>query len=387
MELRMSQKERDRLKVVKDVVEGRMRPKDAARVWAVSEKQVSRVVKRYQEEGDAGLVHRLRGRPSNRKTSEDIKEEVIERMKNRYKGFGPKLASEKLEEELGLVVSRETVRTWMMEAKLSQPWKQRLKHHAWRERRECFGELVQMDTSLHDWFEGRGEKAVLITMIDDATSRSIKRFYPADGTESNMALLRLYLERLGRPVAIYADKAGHFKVNRRTTIEEDLAGREPETQIGRALRELGIEYIAAHSPQAKGRVERSFGTDQDRLVKGMRLAEIATIEAANRYLEDNYLPEWEKRFTVPATQPADVHRPLADLDLAAILSVQETRTVANDYTLRYNSGHYQIEKSDIGSGMRGNKVLIERRLDGSLHMRWQGRYLKYHRIGEPSIEE
>lgn len=302
MELRMSQKERDRMKVLAEVVTGRLKQKDAARVLGISIRQVRRSVRRFEEEGDKGLVHRLRGRGSNRKIDERLKDRALALIQEKYADFGPTLASEYLAEEDGLPFSAETMRRWMTEAGYWKPKKRRLEVHQWRERRSCFGELVQMDTSLHDWFEGRSEKAALISMIDDATSRSLKAFFPTDSTRTNMTMLRIYLERFGRPVAIYADRAGHFKTTRPTTIEEDLARREAETQIGRALRELGIEYIAAHSPQAKGRVERSFGTDQDRLIKGMRLAGANSIQEGNAYLEAKYLPLWERRFANSAAQ-------------------------------------------------------------------------------------
>jgi transposase-like protein len=305
----------------------------------------------------------------------------MKRMRKAYRGFGPTLAAEKLAERDGLVVSRETLRRWMIEEGLHEPRVRRVEARKWRERRQGCGELVQMDTSIHDWFEGRGETAVLISMIDDATGRLWMRFYPTDSSETNRAHLREYLERYGRPRALYADKASHFKTTRSASRPEQLEGREAETQIERALRELQIEYIPAHSPQAKGRVERCFGTAQDRLVKELRLANISTIEAANAFVEQTYLPLVNERFTVLPACPVDAHRSAADFDLDAICSLQETRTVANDYTIRYRNVRYQITQRPLPAGLRQAKLLVERRLDGTLRLRYRGQYLTFDPVG------
>lgn len=380
MELRMSRKERDRLKVVEQLRDGRLKQREVAELLGLGVRQVRRILRRYEAKGDAGLVHRLRNRASNRRIKKEVRSKAVRRLSSRYSDFGPTLASEYLAKEAGIEVSRETVRGWMVEEGLWEVGKQRVRHRQWRERKACFGELVQMDTSIHDWFEGRGEEAVLLAMIDDATSRLWARFYKADSTRTNMAMLCSYLKRFGRPRAIYADKASHFKTTRRADVDEALRGREAETQVVRGLRELEIQYIAANSPQAKGRVERSFGTAQDRLVKGMRLKGVSTIEEGNRYLLEEFLPEWEKRFTVKAAREMDAHRSLEGYDLKAILAVQETRTVANDYTVKHGGKRYQIERPEITVGLRSSKVLIEERLEGQLKMRWRGRYLRFREI-------
>ena len=382
----MSQRERDRLKVIHEVASGeggagRLTQARAGELLGLSERQVRRLVKRYREQGDAGLIHRSRGRPSNRTLPNKLRTQVMKRVRKRYQGFGPTLAAEKLAERDGLLVSRETLRRWMIEEGLHEPRARRVEARKWRERRQCCGELVQIDTSIHDWFEGRGEEAVLITMIDDATSRLFMRFYAADTTEANMAHLREYIARFGRPVALYADKASHFTTTRSATVEEQLDGRASQTQIERALRELQIEYIAAHSPQAKGRVERSFGTAQDRLVKEFRLAAISTIEAANGFLEETYMPLVNRRFTVEPACPVDAHRSAEGFDLDASFSVHETRTVANDYTIRYHNTRYQITERSLPPGLRGARVLVERRLDATLRLRYRGRYLSFENVG------
>jgi hypothetical protein len=383
MELRMSQKERDRIRVLADVVSGRLRQWQAAGFLGLRTRQLRRIIKRYQKDGDLGLVHRLRGRPSNRKIGREVKETVLEHLRSEYRGFGPTLAAEKLQERQSISLSRETVRQWMMAEGLWQGRKPRVKHHRWRPRRSCFGELVQMDSSFHDWFEGRGDKAWLISMVDDATSRPFMRFFSTDSTATNMAVLRSYIRRHGRPLAIYADKASHFRTTRQASVEEQLRDMPALTQIQRALGELGIEYISAHSPQAKGRVERCFGTAQDRLVKEFRLNGINTIAEANEFLKKKFIPMWNLRFTVKPANPADLHRPRQGFDLDAILCRQHTRVVAKDYTISFQNQLFLIQPQELTAGLRGAKVTLEQRLDGSLKMRWRDRYLKFDLIEPP----
>jgi hypothetical protein len=240
---------------------------------------------------------------------------------------------------------------------------------------------VQWDTSEHDWLEGRGEKLYLIAMIDDATSRLFARFVRGDSTGESMKLLWSYLEKFGRPLAFYTDKASLFQTAEKRKRDEPGVEKDavemPPTQIGRALQELGITWIAAHSPQAKGRVERNFGTAQDRLVKGMRVAGVKTIEQANEYLSKDYLVWWERELTVEAANPDDAHRRLdKSHNLAASLSYVETRQVRNDYTLRWDGKLYQIERQSVTTGLRGADVRVEQRLDGSLAVRHGERYLR-----------
>jgi hypothetical protein len=250
----------------------------------------------------------------------------------------------------------------------------------WRPRRSRFGELVQWDTSEHDWLEGRGEPLYLIAMIDDATSRLFARFVRHDSTAENMKLLWSYLEKFGRPLTFYTDKASLFQTAEKRKRDEPGVEKDavemPPTQIGRALRELGITWIAAHSPQAKGRVERNFRTAQDRLVRGMRVAGVTTLEQANEYLLQDYLVWWERELTVAAAHADDAHRRLEKShDLAASLSHVETRQVRPDYTLRWDGKLYQIERQAVVSGLRGANVRVEQRLDGSLAVRYGERYL------------
>jgi transposase InsO family protein len=327
-------------------------------------------------------VHGLRGKPSNRRVEESLEKQAVKILSAPvYQGFGPTLAAEYLEKKHGIEASKETVRQWMIRGKLWRANREKVQQvHGWRPRRDRRGEMVQWDTSEHDWLEGRGEKLYLIAMIDDATSRLFARFVRHDSTEENMRLVWSYLNKFGRPVAFYTDKASHFQTAEKRKrdepgVEKD-AGEMPPTQIGRALRELGIAWIAAHSPQAKGRVERNFGTAQDRLVKGMRVAGVTTIEQANQYLTDDYLAWWEREMTVAATNPDDAHRPLdKSHNLAASLSHVETRQVRNDYTLQFEGAFYQIERQAITTGLRGANVRVEKRLDGALAVRYGEKYL------------
>lgn len=380
MEIAMGDRDRLRLRVVSAVAAGRMLQREAAAALDLTVRQVRRVLQRYRAEGDRGLLHRLRGRRSARRVADRTRRRAVALVSANYADFGPTLAAEYLAERHGIDVSRETARKWMVDAELWEARSRRAQHHQWRERKACFGEMVQMDTSEHDWFEGRGPRPVLITMIDDASSRALKRFFAADTTKTNLESIHRWIRRYGRPKAIYADKASHFRVNRPATTAEALEGIDAETQIGRALRELDIVYIAANSPQAKGRVERSFGTTQDRLVKALRIEKISTIEDANRYLEKQFLPLWEKRFTRPPSCKVDVHRPARGCDLDGILSVHTPRTVANDYTIKYGSCLYQIERQGAFAGLRGSKVVVQDRLDGTLRLHWRDLYLPFHRI-------
>jgi len=378
----MTQAERDRLVTLRKAKEKRIRQVEAAEELGISIRQVQRLLAGLEDRGDRVVIHALRGKASNRKISEKTEQKAVKILsKPVYAGFGPTLAAEHLEKDHGIKASKETVRQWMLGAKLWRGKKARISQvHTWRPRRSRFGELVQWDTSEHDWLEGRGERLYLIAMIDDATSQLFARFVRHDSTEENMKLLWSYLEKFGRPLAFYTDKASMFRTAEKRKREEPGVDQDPvempPTQIARALRELGITWIPAHSPQAKGRVERNFGTAQDRLVKQMRVAGVKTIEQANEYLENQYLVWWEQEKTVVPANPDDAHRPLDKThDLAASLSHVEMRQVRNDYTLRWDGKLYQIERQAVRTGLRGAHVRVEKRLDGSLAVRDGERYL------------
>jgi len=385
----MTQKERDRLVALKKAKKKLITQREAAAELGVSERQVRRLLRSLKLVGDKAVLHASGGRRSNRRIADEVRGQAIEILsQDVYRGFGPTLAAEYLKEKHGLSVSRETLRGWMMTVQLWRAKPKRIsKVHTWRARRSRCGELVQWDTSEHDWLEGRGPKLYLVSMIDDATSQMCARFVEHDSTEENMRLLGAYLERHGRPVSFYTDKAALFVTSPKTRRGE-LTGRDreelPPTQIGRALKELGIEWIAAHSPQAKGRVERGFGTAQDRLVKGLRLAQTKTIEAANAYLENEFLPWWNRTLTHKPAVADNAHGPLGkEHSLTASLSYVETRQVANDYTIRFNNKRYQIAPADVRAGLRGGTVRVECRLDGTVSVRFRNRYLTVNECAPP----
>ena len=378
----MTQADRDRLVALKKVKKKLITQREAAEELGLSIRQVKRLLYALKKRGDKAVIHGLRGKPSKRKIAESIEREAVRILSSPvYEGFGPTLACEYLRKKHGIEASKETVRQWMIRSKLWRAKEEQIKAiHLWRPRRSRFGELVQWDTSEHDWLEGRGERLYLIAMIDDATSRLWARFVRHDSTEENMRLLWSYLEKFGRPLAFYTDKASLFRNSEKRKRDEPGVDKDPvempPTQIGRALQELGIGWIAAHSPQAKGRVERNFGTAQDRLVKGMRVAGLKTIEQANGYLINDYLVWWEREMTVEAANPDDAHRRLEKShSLAASLSYVETRQVRPDYTLRWDSKLYQIERRAVTTGLRGASVRVEQRLDGSMAVRFGERYL------------
>lgn len=373
----MSTKERDRLKVLHEVKKRHITQKQAGAELGLSERWIRELLLRVRRRGDEGLRHGLRGRRSNRKTPEKVKQRVVKLYREKkqaklWHDYGPTLAVEELAADYGIVISRESLRQWLMEAKL---WRARQRSvervHGWRPRRARYGELVQWDTSEHDWLEGRGEKLYLISMIDDATSQLTARFVSHDSSEENLRQLRRYVKRHGRPVAVYTDKASLFQVTPRAIHHRDAPG-EQLSQIGRALKELNIEWIAAHSPQAKGRIERSFQTAQDRLVKGLRRVGAKDLEAANAYLEQVFLPLWNQRFRCEPQLAGDAHRAVpAGMNLDSVLSIRESRMVGADYTVRWEGVIYRVKREHIAAGMRGARVQLERRLDGSRWLRWR----------------
>jgi transposase len=390
-QLLMTQADRDRLVALKKVKKKLITQREAAEELGLSIRQVKRLLYALKKRGDKAVVHGLRGKPSNRRIEEDVEQKAVKVLSMPvYAGFGPTLAAEYLEKKHGIKASKETVRKWMIGGKLWRAKKEKVKQvHVWRPRRSRLGELVQWDTSEHDWLEGRGEKLYLIAMIDDATSRLFARFVRHDSTAENMKLLWSYLEKFGRPVSFYTDKASLFHTMEKRKRDEPGVRKDPvempPTQIGRALQELGITWIAAHSPQAKGRVERNFGTAQDRLVKGMRVAGVTTIEKANEYLTNDYLLWWERELTVEAANPDNAHRRMdKSHNLAASLSHVEKRQVRSNYTLQWDGKFYRILPHAIVSGLRGADVRVEARLDGSLAVRYRDRYLPIEECDAPS---
>jgi transposase len=383
----MSQEERDKLEWLRRARDKLVSQREAAEKIGVSERWVRKLLRRMRKHGDAVVVHGLRGRASNRKIAMETQKRAMELLKQPdWHDFGPTFASEQLAKRHGIVVSDETLRHWMIEGGLWKPGARRIEEaHFWRPRRTAFGELVQWDTSEHDWLEGRGPVRYLVRLIDDATSWSWGRFVERDATPFNMAVLWEYLDKNGRMVDVYTDRDSMFAV---APLPGESAEQQREadrlTQLGRALRELGIGSILAYSPQAKGRIERSFLTAQDRLVKDLRLAGISTMEAANAFLEKEYWPEWNTRFARPVQEFANHHRALTEhLDVAAILSHVEQRVIGNDYTFSFAGRRYQIARKQVQAGMRHQRLRVELRLNGALKARYQGSYVDVAECGVP----
>ena len=362
----MSGQERRRLEAMSRVKSGGLTLSKAAEHLGLSYRQVKRVWARYQAQGDRGLVHGLRGQASNRKSHENLREQVLARYRAVYSDYGPTLAQECLAKE-GLNVPVSTLRRWLMAAGL---WERRRRHKPHRRRRprkEQFGELLQMDGSHHDWFEGRRGWAVLMVLIDDATGRVTAQFFENESWESATTAFWHYLSRHGLPRQLYVDRHSIYRVERELTSTEILAGIKPKTQFGRAMEELGVKLILARSPQAKGRVERMNGTLQDRLAKALRREWISDLAMANRFLEEKFLPEFNERFAVPAAREGDAHQSVPPgTDLARVLSRQETRVVQNDWTVRVHHAFLQLgRESDV---QPREKVLVCKQLDGKLRL-------------------
>lgn len=369
------QKELKRLHVIHKVLERTLTQRDAAGLVSLSERQIRRIAARIRKEGDAGIRHKSRGRPSKRKLR--FKEKIIQLYQSTYADFGPTLFTEKLEEREGVTVSRETVRTWLMQEGLWKKHRKRKVHRLWRERKEHCGEMLQMDGSHHDWFEGRGPHCVLMAYIDDATSSVYGRFYDYEGTIPAMDSFGRYITRYGLPMSVYLDKHTTYK----SWARRDEC-QKPLSQFGRALAELGVRMRHAHSPQAKGRIERLFQTLQDRLVKEMRLRNIHTVPEANRFLA-SYLPVYNRRFSVPPKDTENVHRTLCEVDLDTILCIKTERTLKNDHTIQYRGTLYQIEDR-----IRAKKVMVEELIDGRMRIRDKGAILSFHKtVQRPASPE
>ncbi len=365
----MSRKERKRLEAFGLVKLGGLSLVAASEMLGLSYRQTKRAWSRYKEQGDAGLVHRLRGRASNRRSLEQIKQAALALYRERYADYGPTLAAECLSKDDGIVVAVTTLRRWLSQAGLLERRRKRPPHRRRRPRRDRRGDLVQMDGSHHDWFEGRRGWAVLMVMIDDATGEVTARFYKNESWASSSDLFQRYAKRHGLPRGLYVDRHGIYRPDREPTDAELLDKTAVETQFGRAMRQLDVELILARSPQAKGRVERMNGTLQDRLVKAMRRAAIADIDTANQFLEESFLPEFNARFMVKAASPEDGHHRLCDtVDLARILSIQESRVVAKDWTVRWRNCVLQLPSESAAFVQSGQRVTICEPLDGVLRV-------------------
>jgi transposase len=371
----MSAKELDRVAVVRRVVEGGLSQVRAGALLGLTTRQVRRLCRGFESEGASGLVSRSRGRPSNRRLSADLEAHVVSLVRERYSDFGPKLAQEKLLELHDLRVGRETLRKWMAAAGLWLPRRERVRQaHQPRHRRECLGELVQIDGSDHEWFEGRGARCSLLVYVDDATSRLMElRFVGSESAFDYFASTRAYLARHGRPVAFYSDKHSIFRVAREHTV-----GRaNGVTQFGRALAELNIGIICANSPQAKGRVERMNKTLQDRLVKELRLRKLSTIEAGNAFLPE-FMADYNRRFGHAPRNPHDAHRPLmGDEDLDHTFAWREDRKLTANLVVNFKRKSYLVTPSPETLPLAGKEIQVFEWEDGQVELQCQGRSLPF----------
>jgi transposase-like protein len=378
----MSRKEPARLEVFQRVKSGQVTLVKASELLEGSYRQTLRCYKRYLRQGARGLVHKLRGRPSNRRVNASRKKTALRLYREHFFDFGPTLAAEEMLERHGLQVDHETLRRWLLASGQWHKRRRRQKHRARRERKSCVGELLQVDGSPHAWLEDRGERLTLIECVDDATGRTYGRFYPEETTEAVMDCLTRYIEVHGIPRALYVDKDSIYTVNNRPpTALETLSGKEPLTQMGRAAVELGLELILAHSPQAKGRVERVHGTHQDRLVKKLRLEKIATLQAANEYLEAIYWPAYNKKFAREPACSADLHRRVpAGVDLSEVLCLKSLRKVSCDWCVVYGKRVLQIGPGHQSLNLAGQQVEVIEKLDGRLVLKRGRERLSYQEL-------
>ncbi len=371
----MSRRETKRLHIIHQALDRRITQKTAAELIGLSSRQIRRILKRVRKEGDDGISHRSRGKASNRRFPQKVKDKTLKLYREKYGDFGPTFACEKLLDVHEIKLSDETLRLWLNQESIPYEKRKGRKHRQWRERKHHFGEMIQMDGSHHDWFEGRGPECVLMGYIDDATGTVYGRFYDYEGTMPAMDSFKRYIKRYGIPQSVYLDKHSTYKSNAKQSIEDELEDKKPMSQFERSLTELGVTVIHANSPQAKGRVERSFRTLQDRLVKEMRLARVNSVVQANEFLI-KYHPIYNAKFKVKPVSAVDVHqRALSIRELDKIFCIREERTLRNDFTIAYNGKLYQIKDA-----IKTKKVAVEERLDGSLHITHRGLELTYREI-------
>ncbi len=373
----LSQREWKKLHVIKKVMEGVLKQIEAAKILSLSDRQIRRLINRTKLAGDGGIAHKLRDKPSGRRLPMGIKEEVIKLYREKYNDFGPTLAAEKLQEIDGIRVSDETLRLWLIESGDWKKVRRGRQHRQWRERKHYLGEMIQIDGSHHDWFEGRGAKCVLMGYIDDATGNVFGRFYGYEGTIPAMDSFKRYTMKYGIPVKVYVDRHTTYKSPAKLSVKEAIDGTEPMSEFERAMQEIGVGVIHALSPQAKGRIERLFRTFQDRVVKEMRLKGIKTIEEANKFLE-GYLPVYNKRFSVKAKKEEDLHREIPNgMKLDSILCIKTKRVLRNDFTISHNGRLYQILDKTTAI-----KVQVQERINGTMVITHNDNLLKFKEITE-----
>jgi len=373
----MSQKELKRLHIINKILDKRLKQVEAVKILGLCDRQIRRIVKKIRIKGDKAIIHRSRGKISNRTFPEDLKEKVINIYKDKYYDFGPTLANEKLFEIDKIKLGTQTLRNWLIEKGEWQISHKHRKHRQWRERKHYYGEMIQVDGSHHDWLEERGPECVLMGYIDDAKSRVYARFYEYEGTFPFMDSFKRYAYKYGLPHSIYIDRHSTYKSTKKASVEDQLNNREPLSEVGRALNELGVEVIFARSAPAKGRVERLFKTFQDRVVKEMRLRGIKSIKEANKFLK-YYLPIYNKRFSVKAIAQGDLHRDVPkDINLDSILCIKTEHVLRNDFTVAHDNKFYQI-----ADHINARKVIVEERINGKIFISYRGMQLSYKEINK-----
>ncbi len=378
----MSRRETKRLHVIHQALDKRITQEKAAELAGVSSRQLRRMIKRVREEGDDGIIHRSRGRASNRRFPQKFRDKVLSLYRKQYNGYGPTFVCEKLLDDHKIKLGDETLRLWLNQEDICYEKRKGRKHRQWRARKHHFGEMVQLDGSHHAWFEDRGNECVFMGYIDDATGTVYGRFYDYEGTMPAMDSFSRYIRLYGIPQSVYLDKHTTYKSSTKPSIQDELEDKRPMSQFERSLAELGVTVIHANSPQAKGRVERLFRTLQDRLVKEMRLARVTSVEQANEFLK-TYLPAFNRKFKVKPASDVDVHQAaLPKRELEKIFCIREERTLRNDFTIAYNGKLYQIKDA-----VKAQKVAVEERLDGSLHISHKGQELTYREIKARPVKE
>jgi hypothetical protein len=372
----MSGNERKRLTLMAGVQNEELTLAAAAELMGVCYRQSKRIWKRYQAAGDAGLVHGLRGKPSARRKPAALRARALARYaEDRYADFGPTLMAEHLAKEK-LVVDHETLRRWRMAAGQHPVRRRKQTHRQWRERKPCFGAMVQLDGSHHDWFEGRGPRCVLMVMVDDATNQMRARFFAEETTRASYDVLEGWVRKHGLPASLYVDRDSIYRCEGVASIAEQLARTEPQTQFGRAMKALGVELILANSPQAKGRVERMNGTLQDRLVKEMRLAGISDLASGNRFLDGEYLRPFNRQFARAAASPVDVHRAVPR-NLTEVLSWEAERVVQGDWTVACEGQRYQLDGKHEALSLVRRKVIVRTLRSGQVQLVYRDQRLKW----------
>jgi len=372
-------KEVNRYRIITEVIHKHLKIEEAAEILKRSQRQIYRIKAKVIAEGAKGVIHKTKGKRECRWLTDKIKNKIRYLYQTKYKGFNITHMTEFLNEEEKIKVSRESTRQVLLESGLYAKWKKHPKHRSWREPRSREGQMLQFDTSDHDWLESRGPKLNLIGGVDDATSNCPgAKFALTDSAIENMRVLKRIVETKGIPLSFYCDKDSNFKVNRPKDIQHELEGKDYVlSQIGRALEELGVEVIYANSAQAKGRVERAWGTFQDRLCSELRLHKISTPHAANHYLLEEFLPKHNRKFAHPAKESGLAYRPVPKgLNLNNVFCIKEERTVAPDNTISYNSKYYQLLPDEYRISFTKAKVMVHEWLDSSIHIFYKGKELK-----------